>query len=265
MWNPEVSEGDVALLSIPFSAFGRGNREVSLARYRTLPKVGEGAWNFQNRFVGSHILYSGGRYDDDRPARLVAAGLRGGPVAILDLPHAVSRIDQLGRDGVAIGADRRSSLNFSAIDLSRGRASVQDRFVMPAAGEGESRSQAFFYRPDSPDGASGMLGLPISRAVDQRYSRLLGRSASILFLRRDQRRMSMAGELGARVEGAIDDNCRASCVDWYGNARPVFWDRDRVFALLGYELVEGRLSEGARIGEVARVDFTPQPRRAERR
>ena len=36
-------------------------------------------------------------------------------------------------------------------------------------------------------------------------------------------------------------DCRASCVDWYGNARPVFLG-DRVFALLGYELVEGRLS-----------------------
>jgi hypothetical protein len=265
MWNPEVSEGDVALLSIPFGTFGRGNREVPLSRYRDLPDVGENGWNFQNRFVGNHILYSGGTYDDDRPARLVAAGLRGGPVAVLHLPHAVSRIDQLGRDGVAIGPDRKSALNFSAIDLTRGLASVQDRFVMPAASEGESRSQAFFYRPDSPDGASGMLGLPISKAVDQRHSRLFGRAASILFLRRDQRRMSMAGELGPRVEGAIDDGCRASCVDWYGNARPVFWDRERVFALLGYELVEGRMTGNARIGEVARVNFAPQPRRAERR
>jgi hypothetical protein len=34
-----------------------------------------------------------------------------------------------------------------------------------------------------------------------------------------------------------DDECRASCVDWYGNARPLFL-RGHVFALLGYELVE---------------------------
>jgi len=49
------------------------------------------------------------------------------------------------------------------------------------------------------------------------------------------------------------DDCVASCVDWYGNARPIFL-RDRVFALLGYELVEGRLADG-RITEIARASF----------
>jgi hypothetical protein len=263
MWNPEVTLGDVALLSIPIRAFGNGGREVPLSRYRPLPSPGEDADSFQNRFVGNHILYSGGGYDETRPTTLVAAALRGGPVAELRLPHAVSRIDQLGLDGVAIGSDRRQALNFSAVDLSRGLARTDDRFVMPAASEGESRSQAFFYRPDNADGSSGILGLPISKAVEQRYARLFGRSASILFLKREQRRFGMAGELGAQVEGAVDDACRASCVDWYGNARPIFWDQGRVFALLGYELVEGRVANG-RIGEVARVNFAPQPRRADR-
>ena len=35
----------------------------------------------------------------------------------------------------------------------------------------------------------------------------------------------------------------ASCVDWYGNARPIFLG-DRVLALMGYEIVEGRLQAG---------------------
>jgi hypothetical protein len=52
-----------------------------------------------------------------------------------------------------------------------------------------------------------------------------------------------------------NDGCRASCVDWYGNSRPLFL-RGRVFALMGYEIVEGRLAGGG-IGEVARVTFAP--------
>jgi hypothetical protein len=36
---------------------------------------------------------------------------------------------------------------------------------------------------------------------------------------------------------------------------PVFFD-DRVFALLGYELVEGRLVRG-HMQEIGRLDFTP--------
>jgi hypothetical protein len=53
-----------------------------------------------------------------------------------------------------------------------------------------------------------------------------------------------------------NDGCRASCVDWYGNSRPLFI-RNRVYALMGYELVEGRAA-GGRIAELRRVDFTPR-------
>jgi hypothetical protein len=54
----------------------------------------------------------------------------------------------------------------------------------------------------------------------------------------------------------------ASCVDWYGNARPIFLG-DRIFALMGYELVEGRSTRG-RIAELRRVDFTPREALARR-
>lgn len=37
-----------------------------------------------------------------------------------------------------------------------------------------------------------------------------------------------------------DDACQASCVDWYGNVRPILIG-DRVYALMGYELIEGRV------------------------
>ncbi len=72
--------------------------------------------------------------------------------------------------------------------------------------------------------------------------------------------MSDAGLLKARQAGALADDCKASCVDWYGNARPIFLG-DRVIALLGYELVEGRLARsfgGERIDELRRISFAPQ-------
>jgi hypothetical protein len=63
------------------------------------------------------------------------------------------------------------------------------------------------------------------------------------------------GELGAQPERETDDRCRASCMDWYGNARPLFV-RGRVIALLGYELVEGTLDDG-RMRESRRVSDAP--------
>jgi hypothetical protein len=47
-----------------------------------------------------------------------------------------------------------------------------------------------------------------------------------------------------------------SCVDWYGNTRPLFV-RGRVFALLGYEIVEGAFAED-RIRETRRISFAQQ-------
>ena len=44
-------------------------------------------------------------------------------------------------------------------------------------------------------------------------------------------------------------------MDWYGNARPIFVG-DRVFALMGYELVEGAVS-GGQIRETGRASFAP--------
>jgi hypothetical protein len=80
-----------------------------------------------------------------------------------------------------------------------------------------------------------------------------------MFLRNDALMLNDIGELGAQPANGMNDGCRASCVDWYGNARPLFL-RNRVFALLGYEIVEGRIG-GEGIREVRRVTFAPSPTR----
>ena len=263
MWNNEDSSGEVALVSVPIASMGDGSHMAPRSRYRQLPSVGENAWNFQNRFVNGHILYGGHLYQGGEHSTLVAAALRGGPVAQLRLPHAVERLDQLVQDGVVIGNDPKGGLTFTAVDLRRPAARIGSSFTFPAAQQGENRSQAFFFRPDTPDGSSGVLGLPITTQLESQYARFLGSGSSILFLRRENRLFDTAGRLDAIPKGAIDDACVASCVDWYGNARPIFIG-NRVFALMGYELVEGRLARGGAIAEVARVDFAPPPRGRQR-
>lgn len=77
----------------------------------------------------------------------------------------------------------------------------------------------------------------------------------MLFLRNQALRLTELGALDSQGAGNANDGCRASCVDWYGNSRPIFLD-DRVFALMGYEIVEGRIA-GGQIAEVQRVSFSP--------
>ena len=104
---------------------------------------------------------------------------------------------------------------------------------------------------------AGVLGLPVvDEAARPGYRNLFEGSAAVLFVRNSHGRFASLGRLKASQRGQVNDGCRASCVDWYGNARPIFL-ADRVCALLGYELVEGRISLDG-IGEVRRVNFAPQ-------
>ena len=260
MWRPEMSEGDAALLRLPLSLFGDGSAMAPNRAYRDLPANG---WEFHNRFVGQHLLYATGEGDRQNGASgLRAVPLNGGPIRWVPLPHAVTRLDVIGSDGVAIGQDDNEALGFSAIGLNprTGDAVREDTYLFPHASEGENRSQAFYYRADAsdPSGTSGMMALPVERALQDSGTRFLGSASAIVFLGRQHRKLSPAGELVSDAEHAVDDACKASCVDWYGNARPIFLG-NRTFALMGYELVEGRVNAG-KISEVQRLDFAPRVR-----
>ncbi|HEX8832133.1 MAG TPA: hypothetical protein VF705_13250, partial [Longimicrobium sp.] len=132
-------------------------------------------------------------------------------------------------------------------------ATLADRYTRSGASQGETRSHGFFYRPDGEE--SGLLGLPIRGPGRAGAEQLAHGSASVLFLRNRAFRFTELGDLAARPVAA-DDGCLVSCLDWYGNTRPLFL-RGRIFALMGYELVEGAESDG-RIRETRRVSFAPK-------
>jgi len=258
MWRSERTGGDAALLQVPLSAFGDGSGVARAAAYRPLPADG---WQFHNRFVGRFLLY--GVEGGVSVNVLNVVPVDGGAATRLDLPHAVGRLDAIGGDGVVIGMDGRGSLGFSAIGLGA-RVRIEDSDFFPHAREGENRSQAFFYRPDPGDaeGTSGMMALPITRELTGGGTKFLGAGSEIAFLSRVRRKLAPAGELVADAANARDDGCLASCVDWYGNARPIFLG-DRLFALMGYELVEGSIDGGV-VREARRLDFSPAGARVAR-
>lgn len=253
MWSGERSEGNAALLRLPLSDLGDGSRSAPAGRYRRIPTPP--GYTFQNRFVGDYLLYgSGNGWGNQRmtDSTLVLVPWRGGEMISLTLRHGTDRIEVMGNDAVVVGV-RGPNLEFSGINL-QGRPSIRQRFIMPDAAQGELRSHGFFYRNDGDD--LGVLGLPVRSANSPGYRHLVEGSASILFLRNTDGAFARMGQLASGALSNANDNCRASCVDWYGNARPIF-ARGRVFALMGYELVEGALNDG-RITERRRLDFAPR-------
>ena len=253
MWEAENVGGDVALLRVPLTSFNDGTDSASSWDYHRLPKPR--GYTFQNRFVGDYLLYgtgSGwGAPESRNSANLYAIRYGDGEQTELTLNHGVDRIEALGTNAVVVGTDG-TNLRFSAIRLGNS-AEVADEYVRKGASQGELRSHGFFYKPDGAE--SGVLGLPISVPGRSGYKHLFQSSAAILFLRNNSLSFEEIGELGAQSEKAVDDKCRASCVDWYGNSRPLFF-RGRIVALLGYELVEGALDNG-RIRETRRISYAP--------
>lgn len=266
MWRPEVSAGDVALARLAISQMNAQVPTAAIDAYTPLPRV-EG-YDFHNRFVGDWVLYGSGPGDmyawGRRPSTptgghvLHAAPVRGAaraavgsgePWVSVPLEHAVERIEVMGEDAVVIGSSG-SDLHFDAISFAGASARVSGHYVQRGASQGESRTHGFFYRRDADD--RGVLGLPIVGGSSQRFAEIWRGSASVLFLDVRDHSFTPVGSLTARNE-AVEDRCVVSCADWYGNARPIFW-RGRVFGLLGYELVEGRI-EGGRLREIARTNY----------
>jgi hypothetical protein len=256
MWGGEQSRGAMALLRVPLSAFGDGRDAARREHYRTVPSVG--GYGAQNRYVGDWLLWGGsgtapsGRGDATAYAVRYAGDADAQPLAP---GHAVERIEAMGEHALLVG-NAGADLHLTSIRLSGQRAEVAGEHVQWGASQGETRTHGFFFRPTGRD--AGVLGLPILEP-SQRGRRGVYRgdqgSASVLFLRQRDLAFDRLGTLQANPGTWRDDACKASCVDWYGNARPIFLG-ERVLALMGYEIVEGRM-DGERIEERRRINFAP--------
>lgn len=253
MWGGEYSIGDTSLFRVKADAFADGSTNASVENYRSLPKV-EG-YTFQNRFVGDYMLYGSGNgwggQVNKTSTPLYAVNWKTASLSYLNLQHSVDRIEQLGDAAVVVGING-SDLYFTPIKLGD-RPDVKNPYIRKNASQGELRSHGFFYKPQ--DENTGLLGLPIAREARPGYRHLIEDSAAILFIKNDRLNFDQIGELGAENTSS-NDGCKASCVDWYGNARPIFL-KGRIFALLGYELVEGRLDDN-RLRETRRVNYSPR-------
>ena len=255
LFGSQPLQGETALLRLPLSALGDGRGAAQASHYRRLPARSP----TQNRFVGDWLLLGGAA----GPAWALKPADETVAPQPLDPGHRVERIEALGRHALLAG-NAGADLHLSAVRLDPRQAALAGRHVQPAARQGETRTHGFMHRATGEE--EGLLGLPIVEpafAGPGRPSPAWPRSpgtASVLFVR--DRGLDFR-PLGALQAGPWTghDGCRAGCVDWYGNARPLFIG-DRVFALLGYELVEGRVqaARGAEhLGEVRRIGFAPRP------
>lgn len=255
-----------SLISIPDRAFSTRFREVSANRYTALPGAESGV-GLENRFTDTHLVYgwsvlepgNAPWWDETarKPAQMVMVPLEDpSNTSNLALPHSLLRLETIDTGLIATGYVHREGLSVSYLTTEGGfqlaaSALLADRL------ETEGRSHAFNFTRRA-DG-SAVLGLPTERVPGPAFRAWWRSTASALsFLRLDE-------EAGFTALGTLepidrdtaehpDYECEVSCVDWYGNSRPIF-TQGRIFALLSTEIVEGGLS-GDRVKPTRRVDLT---------
>lgn len=261
--NEPDPEARLAYLDFPLSRFGATVADLEPARYARLPGVK--SHYIANRFTDSYLVYGSlGRYrrglsENAMPPAYVVPIERPEDVRALDVRHTVIRAEQAGNDIVLTGYRDGLGLFVTLIDLD-GRPRIASSVRLQRRYESEGRSHAF-NSLIAADG-SGVMGLP-TIGGEGRSSRAAWRSSAsdLSFLTVDRAgRLTPVGELERRfVYGNDEENgipgyrCEVSCIDWYGNSRPIFTD-GRLFGLTGTELIEGRIFENE-VLEVQRLNI----------
>ncbi len=237
------------LLRLPIYMFSDGSLDAPDLSYRSIAR----GKRVMARFVGRYVLVATPTYDDDRSGkRVFVTSPEGSSTVRLGFPYAVERLEAMGAHAVVVGTDADNDLFMSAIRLGS-RPAIANTFSLKDASQSENRSHAFFYRQDSEH--DGVFAFPIVTMTGGDDVDRWRWPARILFIRNRGLSFSSAGTLDPPSTGRMEDHCLASCIDWYGEARPIFIN-DRIFALSGYNIIEGRLTNG-RVQTVGHLDFTP--------
>ena len=246
----------------PLSAFSAAPPAVDPTRYTATPLLNDGM--FEQRFTDDYVIYGAREtwYSYPTPDRNVRTQVVAVPTAnpanatVLQSPHNVLRVERVADNAVITGYGHDEGLSVSLLDLSA-TPRIATTTVLPGRYETEGRSHAFNARPE-PDG-DALMGIPTARAVKESGRWWFrSRTSDLSFIQLDSGALRSAGELTQNRRGAHRSySCEVSCVDWYGNSRPIFTD-GRIFALMGTEIVEGVMQSG-QVRSLRRADLSAPP------
>lgn len=195
---------------------------------------------FDNMFINK-IRYVDGWFLMDYTAyqsnskdsyKYIAAPVHGGKPVFLRGTSRLSRIEAMPGVGALFVGTSDGKMTLDIVKLGK-TVKVEPSLRLQSVSEGESRSHGFFFKP-STDG--GMFGLPFV-GQNKSYARWYGNGISnIVFIRSDKSgKLSIVGSTSATPSAT--GQCETSCVDWYGNTRPIFLG-SQIFGLMGSELQE---------------------------
>ena len=255
-------DGHVKYFSAPLTAFRAAPPKMHASNYVDLPPIEDGS--YEARFTEDYLVYGTGFSGRWYRPVVSTRGVKTGKVfavstdnpknvTIMDAPHNTIRAERVADNMVLTGYGKESGLYVSMVDLSD-RPNISSTIVLEDRFETEGRSHAFNAITNA-DG-SGLMGLPTGiRSQGKRYWwRSTESDVSFMSISANAK-IASVGALKAMPDSEHPDyDCEVSCVDWYGNSRPIFIE-GRIFALSETEVIEGEIV-GGQIRDAGRVNLT---------
>ncbi len=227
---------------------------------------------YEARFTPDYLVYGGRSSWGDYPPSPEQTDARdSGQVVVLptadprapqfiDIPHGVIRTERAGPYMALTGYRDVTGLNISLIDL-RESPRLGGTIMLGGRYESENRSHAF--NSSIEEDGTGLIGIPTVRNEEEggRWWFWSDTSDMTYLTVRANASLTLAGTLRANADSVeeADYECEVSCIDWYGNARPIFTG-GRNLALVNSEIIEGEMVDG-RMRELRRLNILTPPRR----
>jgi len=228
-------ESKTKILHLPLQKFSAHAKQKDLGAVMISDESG---WLSQQRWVGDWYVagregleYSVIGYDDSTRQ-----------TQTLKVPGMVQKVEAMPGVGALIVVDTDNGISLMTAQLD-GALELIPAFDFQGASITEWRTHGFFFHPNQ---FGGIFGLPVvnesSGASDGFWSDAV---SSVSFF--GVQKSGLISHIGQISASGSETQCETSCIDWYGNTRPIFLG-SRIFALMGSEI--GEASIGVRAREV---------------
>lgn len=235
-------EEGAVLAEIPFETFGPSVASLPSDAYHCLPGMLQWGvdywWNpMINRFHDRTLAYG-------HETALYLVDLASKEVTSLTLPYSLSRIERAGSSFLTFGLSYDSDnyeYDLGMNSIAQDRLSLSEPLWVWGAFESEWRSHGFSY-VETEQGNFFGLGIGQVSTNDDSYYYHYDETVGLFQVAND----GFLSEAGSVEPASFRDNsemCTVSCIDWYGDTRPIFFD-DLVLGLMGDQLTSGKIEDG---------------------
>ncbi len=243
---------DQALVRIPMTDFSDEVASLPAERYLLMPDHDI----YKVRFHQNRLVYAGSSH-------VGIVDMTSGNISTLASPFYVTRMEPAGERVVIFGSDDwgwGDSLSMASVSLGIDGLSpiLGEEHAIPLY-QGEWRSHGYAFHDGETTDHFGLATLEIREKEESEkdyywdwYEYIP--SVSFFTLSPDGA-ITDAGRMTENEDLKSDNACTTSCVDWYGNTRPIFLE-DHVIGLMGDQMAIGAWSEAGEAEVAGALNFT---------